>query len=108
MFQAGAVRPKSPLLPTLELHLGQFLLEGTKRLLRVGKLAACGCAKGSCPSARPPREFLRGRRPDGPEEPTCKLEAGRFRRFVRRLDKPPGCRGSVPFDPNRAGHRGES
>src|SRR5207247_10994334 len=46
--------------------------------------------------------------PNRPQEPTRKLEAGGFRRLGRRLDKAPGCRGSIPLDPQRAGHRCDS
>src|SRR6266542_3329371 len=79
-----------------------------KGLLRVGELSASGRAKGSDPPARPPGEFLGRRRPNRPQEATRKLEASGFRRLGRRLDKSPGCRGSVPLDPHRAGHRCDS
>src|SRR6266550_5831863 len=63
---------------------------------------------GSGPPARPPRELLGRRRPNRPQEPTSKLEPGGLRRLGRSLDKPPGCRGPIPLDPQRAGHRCDS
>src|SRR6266581_3396010 len=107
-FQPGAVRPKGPLFLTLDVNVHEFHFECTKRLLRVGKLSSCGRPKGSGPPAGPPSELLGRRGSNRPQEPPRELEARGFRRLRRRLDKPPRCRGSIPHDPHRAGHRRDS